>query len=53
MVHDSGKAWSLLGGWKPRQVLPGDLVHPSVLAKIARTAGTASAYRPRATGYPP
>jgi uncharacterized protein (DUF2235 family) len=46
-VHDNGKVWSLLGGWKPRQVLPGDLVHPSVRAKMA-----ASAYRPRATGFP-
>ena len=46
-VHDNGKVWSLLGGWKPRQVLPGDLVHPSVHAKIA-----ASSYRPRAGGFP-
>ena len=46
-VHDNGKVWSLLGGWKPRQVLPGDLVHPSVHAKIA-----ASSYRPQAGGFP-
>jgi uncharacterized protein (DUF2235 family) len=46
-VHDNGRVWSLLGGWKARQVLPGDLVHPSVHAKVA-----ASAYRPKATGFP-
>jgi hypothetical protein len=46
-VHTNGKAWSLLGGWKPREVLPGDLVHPSVAAKMA-----ASSYRPQAHGFP-
>jgi uncharacterized protein (DUF2235 family) len=46
-VHDSGAAWSLLGGWKARDVLPGDLVHPTVHEKITRTG-----YRPRARGLP-
>jgi len=46
-VHTNGKVWGLLGGWKPRQVLPGDLVHPSVTAKIA-----SSSYRPQARDFP-
>jgi uncharacterized protein (DUF2235 family) len=46
-VHDNGGAWSLLGGWKPRQVLPGDLIHLSVQQKMATTP-----YRPRAAGLP-
>lgn len=46
-VHANAKIWSLLGGWRPRQVLLGDQIHPSVHAKIA-----ASPYRPRATGFP-
>jgi uncharacterized protein (DUF2235 family) len=46
-VHDNGGPWVLLGGWKPREVLPGDLVHPSVQQKVA-----AGGYRPRATGFP-
>ena len=37
-MHTNGKVWSLLGGWKPRQVLPGDLVHPSVSAKVASSS---------------
>ena len=47
LVHENGKIWSLLGGWKPREVLDGDLVHPSVYAKIA-----ASTYRPHAKNFP-
>jgi uncharacterized protein (DUF2235 family) len=49
-IHESGKVWSLLGGWKPRQVLPGDLVHPSVRRRIEATAGTATPYRPKLPG---
>ena len=45
-VHDNAEIWALLGGWKPRQVLAGDLVHPSVHAKVA-----ASSYRPAAKGF--
>ena len=39
------------GGWKPRSVRAGDLVHPSVRAKIAATEGTAHPYRPTAHGF--
>ena len=45
VVHENPGAWRLLGGWKPRRLSPGDVMHPSVAAKIA-----ASAYRPHATG---
>jgi hypothetical protein len=47
IVHENPGAWRLLGGWKPRRLQPGDVLHPSVAAKIA-----VSAYRPRATGAP-
>ena len=50
-VHTNGGAWGLLGGWKPRTVQAGDLVHPSVRAKIAATEGTAHPYRPTAHGF--
>jgi uncharacterized protein (DUF2235 family) len=50
-VHPNAGVWSLLGGWAPREVRPGDLVHPSVAAKVAATAGTAHPYRPAARGF--
>jgi uncharacterized protein (DUF2235 family) len=45
-VHANGSVWRLLGGWRQRQVLPDDLVHPSVRAKVA-----GSSYRPNASGF--
>ena len=45
VVHENPRVWRLMGGWKARQVQPGDPIHPSVVAKSAR-----SAYRPHATG---
>ena len=40
-VHDNGKVWSLLGGWKPRQVLPGDLRPPERAREDRRRRRTA------------
>ena len=49
-LHTNGGPWVLLGGWKPRVVQPGDLVHPSVRHRIEATAGTATPYRPKLPG---
>ena len=49
-LHTNGGPWVLLGGWKPRVVEPGDLVHPSVRHRIEATAGTAAPYRPKLPG---
>jgi hypothetical protein len=40
-------AWALAGGWRDRVIQPGDLVHPSVAARIEATASTPTPYRPR------
>ncbi len=49
-IHRNGAAWALAGGWRNRPVLPGDLVHPSVQARIDATAGDAKPYRPDLRG---
>lgn len=45
-IHAASWPWWLLGGWSPRQVLPDDLVAPSVLERVAATAATPAPYRP-------
>lgn len=49
-LHPNPGSWVLAGGWRGRQVLPGDHVHPSVQRRIDATAGTATPYRPRLPG---
>lgn len=49
-IHPNGKSWALLGGWRTREILPGDAVHPSVLHRIEATSGDASPYRPALPG---
>ena len=51
-VHTNGDVWGLLGGWKPRQVLPGDLVHPSVRRQDRRVRRHRPPLRPTAHGFP-
>lgn len=46
-IHHNGFGWWVLGGgWKPREVLPGDEIHPSVLERVQRSATEGTAYRP-------
>lgn len=45
-IHHNEWFWALAGGWRTRPVLPGDLVHPSVVARMERTAGDKRPYRP-------
>lgn len=47
VVHPNASVWALAGGWRDRPVLPGDLVHPSVRARVDAMAHTAKPYRPR------
>ncbi|MGC4110417.1 MAG: DUF2235 domain-containing protein [Nocardioides sp.] len=46
-MHQNAKVWMLAGGWRRREVLPGDSVHPSVLDRIRETADGPHPYRPR------
>ncbi|WP_234789983.1 DUF2235 domain-containing protein [Mycolicibacterium fortuitum] len=45
-VHPNEWPWWLLGGWRARTVLQGDVVDPSVLQRITASAGTDVPYRP-------
>ncbi len=45
-IHENGGWWRLLG-WRRREVVAGDLVHPSVAERVAALAGSATPYRPR------
>jgi uncharacterized protein (DUF2235 family) len=50
-VHDNGVGWAVIGlGWRRRQILSGDRVHPSVHEKITATRGTPHPYNPRLPG---
>jgi hypothetical protein len=44
-IHTNEKAWWLAGGWRNREVLPTDALHPSVLQRIELTATDAKPYR--------
>jgi uncharacterized protein (DUF2235 family) len=45
-IHTNPRVWWFLGGWRPRNVLPHDIVDPSVLNRITATKNEATPYRP-------
>ena len=46
-IHRNSRWWVLAGlGWHHREIRPGDRLHPSVLQRVAATAGDPQPYRP-------
>lgn len=46
-IHDNPWPWLLAGGWRHREILPGDTVHPSVQDRIKASSTGSRPYRPR------
>lgn len=45
-IHAASRWWALLGGWRTREIRPGDEIHPSVRHRVDATVGARSPYRP-------
>ncbi len=46
VIHRNGWPWALAGGWRRREVRPGDTVHPSVDERVRASAGGPTPYAP-------
>lgn len=50
-IRANPRMWWLAGGWRPRTMRPDDRVHPSVLRRVAATAGNRRPYRPQLANH--
>ncbi len=46
LIHPNTWPWWFLGGWRPRRIVPGDVVDPSVYQRIDATKDSRHPYRP-------